>query len=108
MRRGREIDEDDVSVSDTAIAAGDNRGNLVPKCAVKIVRIEVRLLLPHCLRTAGRLGRAAIKVVDAAIDVVTSDEMFRSIGFIVTVNAFGGGISRDSRSGQRPDLMNAD
>ena len=88
--------------------AGDNRGDAVPLQTVKIIRVEVRLLLPDDLGTSRRFRPIAVKVVDATTNVVASDQMLCSIGFFVTMDALGRGISRLPGRGAYPDLMNAD
>ncbi len=55
-----------------------------------------------------RLRPAAVKEVDATINVVASDQMLRSIGFSVTMNALGCGVSGDSSRGENPNLMDTD
>jgi len=75
---------------------------------VKIVRVEVKLLLPYGLWTFRRLRPIAVKVVDATTDIVASDQMLRSIVFIVTMSALWGGISLHSSRRGYSDLMHTD
>ncbi len=58
--------------------------------------------------TSRRLGSTPVKVIDATINVVASDQMLRSIGFIVTMNALGRGVSGDSSRGKNSNLMDSD
>ena len=75
---------------------------------VKVVRVEERLLLPNGLRTWRWLWSSAVKAIAATINVVPSDQMLRSIRFIVAMNALRCGVSNEPGRSDYPNLMDAD